>query len=227
MEKIIIEIRASEGGQDSKLLVVDLMNIYIKSAKINTFDCKIIENREGQITILLSGKGVKEYFKNESGSHRFLRVPPTEKKGRTQTSIITVAIIDPSNIFKYTLDRSQVEKHYICSSGKGGQNVNRRSTCVQLTHIPSGVQVKCQDTREQFKNEEIAWNRLEEKLKNIEVEKFNNSISSSRFDQVGNSGRSEKRRTYRIKEDIVIDHVTDKKASFKDISRGRIELLQE
>ena len=95
-----------------------------------------------------------------------------------------------------------------------------------LTH-KSGMQVKVQDTRDQKKNEEIAWIRLEEKLAQIEKEKFDKMVYKDRFDQVGNSGRSDKRRTYRIKEDIVIDHITDKKASFRDISKGKIELLQE
>lgn len=225
MEKIIIEIRASEGGLDSKLLVKDLMGIYVKSCKIKGFDCKIIENRDGFISICVSGKEVKKYFNNESGSHRFLRIPPTEKRGRTQTSIITVAIIDPTKIFEYKINREEVEKHYTRSSGPGGQNVNRRSTCVQLTHIPSGIQIKCQDTRDQKKNEEIAWIRLEEKLKIIEIEKITNSISENRFNQIGNSGRSIKKRSYRVKENLVIDHETGKTCTFKEFSKGEIDLI--
>lgn len=118
-----------------------------------------------------------------------------------------------------------MEKHYTRSSGNGGQNVNRRSTCVQLTHIPTGIQVKCQDTRERAKNEEIAWIRIEEKLKSIEIEKYNNSVSSNRFNQIGNSGRSIKKRSYRVKENIIVDHETGKTCSFKDFSKGEIDLL--
>jgi protein subunit release factor A len=81
------------------------------------------------------------------------------------------------------------------------------------------------DTREQKKNEELAWLRLEEKLKSIEEKKFNKEVYDARFEQVGDSSRSDKRRTYRVKEDSVVDHITGKKASYKDISRGRIELL--
>ena len=116
-------------------------------------------------------------------------------------------------------------RQYTCSGGKGGQNVNRRSTCCQLTHTPTGIQVKVQDSREQGKNEEIAWKRLEDKIKEIEEQKHNDKIYSDRFDQVGNSSRSVKKRSYRLKENMVIDFITDKRCSFKDFSRGRIELL--
>lgn len=152
-------------------------------------------------------------------------MPPTEKRGRTQTSIITVAIIDPNDEFKFTLNRNEVDKQYTCSSGKGGQNVNRRSTCVQLTHRPTGIQVKCQDEREQKKNEELAWQRLENKLREISEESWNKNVYQNRLNQVGTGSRSDKKRSYRIKENIVVDHETGKQCSFSDFSRGKIELL--
>lgn len=103
--------------------------------------------------------------------------------------------------------------------------MNRRSTAVQLTHLPTGIQVKCQDTRNQAKNEEIAWLRLEEKILEVERLKFESEVYRNRFDQIGLSERSDKRRTFRIKEDLVIDHITGKKTTFTNISKGRIELL--
>ncbi len=169
---------------------------------------------------------MKKFYKNEPGVHRWLRVPPTEKYNRTQTSTITVAIIDPDKKFNYKMNRNEVSRQYTCSSGKGGQNVNRRSTAVQLTHIPTGIQVKVQDTRNQAKNEEIAWVRLEEKLIKIEEDKFNIIYSQNRFDQIGSHDRSDKRRTIRIKENIVVDHITGSKCQFTDFSRGKIELLR-
>lgn len=224
-ESIVLEIRASEGGTDSKLIVEDMANIYLKSARINEFDCKILEKRDGYISVQFFGKGVKSYYGNEGGGHRFIRIPPTEKRGRTQTSIVTIAVIDPTNQFEFEFDRSEVNKKYIRSSGKGGQKVNKSSTCVQLTHVPSGIQVKCQDERDQKQNEAIAWDRLNQKLRAIEERKFNKTTYDNRFSQVGNSSRSQKRRTYRVKDDIVIDHLTNKETSYKNISRGKLELL--
>ncbi len=126
---------------------------------------------------------------------------------------------------KFNFNRNEVDKQYIRSSGSGGQNVNRRSTCVQLTHRPTGIQVKCQDERDQKKNEELAWQRLEERLKSIEEEKWNQKVYQNRLEQVGSGSRSDKKRSYRIKEDLVIDHETGKQCSFKDFSRGKLELL--
>jgi peptide chain release factor 1 len=168
---------------------------------------------------------VLKYFKNESGSHCFVRVPPTEKYNRTQTSIITVAIIDPTKVFEYTLNRNDVRRQFTRSRGKGGQNVNKVSSCCVLTHNPTGIQVRSEDSRDQAKNEKMAWERLYEKLRVIEEQKFKRNESSNRSDQVGTGGRGNKRRTYRIKDNLVIDHITDKQASFRDIQKGKIILL--
>ena len=174
----------------------------------------------------MTGNNVSKFFTNESGLHCFVRIPPTEKNDRVQTSFVTVAIMNPEKESEYILDRSVVIKKYIRSSGAGGQNVNKVASCVQLTHTPTGFQVKVQDTRDQWKNEIIAWERLTEKLKSIEDKKQYEKNKNYRNNQIGHCSRGyTKRRTYRIREDSVIDHITGKTCSWKDIIKGKIELL--
>ena len=167
---------------------------------------------------------MKKYYQNESGGHRFLRIPPTEKRGRTQTSIVTVAVTTESK-FEYNFDRSKISKSYTRGTGNGGQAINKTSSCVQLVHKESGIIIKCQDTRDRSKNEEIAWSKMLERLKSIEENKYNKVLYDNRFDQVGDSSRSVKKRTYRVKEDLAIDHETGKSCSFKEFNKGKIELI--
>ena len=225
METIVIEIRASEGGNDSKLLVNDLTDIYIKSCRNNNFSYKV-EDGESNANIWITGNKVSKYFSNEGGSHCFVRIPPTEKNDRVQTSFITVAVMNSEEKSEFKLNRNDVIKSYIRSSKKaGGQNLNKVSSCVQLTHIPTGIQVKIQDTRDQCKNEIIAWDRLTEKLKTIDDKISYDKTRNYRNDQIGEGGRGLKRRTYRLRDDLVTDHITGKTCRWRDILRGKIELL--
>ena len=122
METIKLEIRASEGGNDSKLLVKDLTDIYTKVCRTKDFIYKV-EERDGFASIWL--KGDKKIFSNESGSHCFVRIPPTEKNGRVQTSFVTVAVMNGDIKDDFKLNRNDVIKSYIRSSKKAWQNLHQ------------------------------------------------------------------------------------------------------
>lgn len=135
--------------------------------------------------------------------------------------------MNPELITDFKLNHNEIVKQYTCSKTKaGGQNLNRIHSCVVLTHIPTGIMVRSEETRTQKKNEELAYQRLYEKLKLIEDKKNYESNKDYRNNQIGNGSRGgQKRRTYRIREDIVNDHITGKSCRWKDILKGKIELL--
>lgn len=224
-EKIKLEIRAAEGGEDSKLLVGEMVDIYKKAASLNNFKVEVDHWLPGYASLWLSGDGVKKFFEKESGHHRWQRIPPTEKRGRVQTSTVTVAIIENTEI-KFQLNRNEVHRKYTRGSGNGGQNRNKVETVCVLTHIPTGIIVRCEEHRTRDKNEETAWLRLEEKLKSIYITSLDKKQRDIRFNQIGYGNRSDKKRTYRIQDGVVIDHISGKQISVRDLYKGKLDLLQ-
>lgn len=112
-------------------------------------------------------------------------------------------------------------------TGKGGQKRNKTSSSVFLKHIPTGIVTKGENNRSQTRNRNIAQELLQTKLQNIEESKLNGNITANRNSQIGNGERCDKRRTYREKDDLVIDHITNKTARLKDIWKGKINLLHK
>lgn len=224
---IQIQIKASEGGNDSKLLVEDMYNIYRKACNLNNFEIKNIQWLSSTITFTVAGDKTYEFFLQEKGSHVWIRIPPTEKKGRIQTSVITVAISKAGEDIEFEIDRSEVERWFTRGTGNGGQNRNKVETVVVLKHIPTGIMVKCQEHRTQGKNEERAWEILKAKLEKIYLKNYSDKIVSEKREQIGSGERSDKRRTYREKEDLAIDHITGKSTRLKDIWKGKISILHK
>jgi len=224
MKEIIIEIRDAEGGEDAKLLVKDMADIYLKWANNNQVESKVLESREGFVSIWLKGYDVKSVFENEVGNHRWQRVSPTERRGRVHTSSITVSVLDKSDFEKRSvnINEKDVDVKYTRGSGNGGQNRNRRETVVVLTHRPTGIVVRSESQRTQHQNEQIAWELLKSKLQVIQDSNKETSLRNKRVTQ---TDRSDKRRTYRLQDGFVIDHITNKRIDSKQILKGRIELL--
>ena len=168
-----------------------------------------------------------ELYSHEGGKHVFVRIPPTERNGRTQTSVVTVASMSETEfVVENCFNKNDVDKTYTTPQGNGGQKANKTSSVVQLIHKPTGIVVKVQDTRHRHKNEEIAWERLKEKVQSIYKDKAVNDYKNAVKEQIGNGGRSDKKRTYRVKENLVVDHITGKSARFSDVIKGKIDLLK-
>ena len=172
---------------------------------------------------IFSGPNVKNYFQNESGSHRWQRVPPTETKGRVHTSSITVAIMG-EDTYQFTLNHSEVNRIYTRGTGNGGQHKNTTNSCVVLTHIPTGISCRI-DCRNQHQNERYAFKILEKRVGDYFFSLQEKKVCKERNSQIGYGNRSDKRRTYNVKANRVTDHITGKKTNLKNILKGKIHLL--
>lgn len=226
MEKIYLEIREAEGGLDSKLLVEEMLIIYEKVFVKNNFRGKVITWKSGFIQLEINGYNVKKFFLNEIGGHRWQRIPPTEKGSRVHTSTITVALVESLSNSEIKINFQDVDRKYTRGSGNGGQNKNKVHSCVVLTHKSTGISVRI-DGRDQKRNEEEAWKILKKRLQEKSDNNFYNSNKNLRRQQIGHGLRCEKRRTYRVKDNLVIDHISNKKISLTEIYNGNIKFLHK
>jgi len=177
------------------------------------------------VVLLVSGKGAEHAFRNEGGGHRYQRIPPTERKGRVQTSTVTVAVLSVPEEHECHLDEKDLDWKTCRGSGAGGQHRNVTDSAVQLTHKPTGLMVRCESERSQFQNRATALALLRARLGEQQAGAKQASRNQDRKDQVGTGQRGDKRRTVALQRDQVHDHITDKRMSVKQYLRGELEVL--
>ena len=211
-KNIICEIRAGAGGEEAALFAGTLFRMYSMYAEKKRWKLEVLnENETGlggykEISFMITGKGVYSRLKFESGVHRVQRVPDTESSGRIHTSTATVAVLPVVEDVEIEVNPADIKMEVFRASGAGGQHINKTSSAVRLIHEPTGIVVECQTERSQFQNKDNAMRMLKSKLYNIEKEKQDNEISSTRKSQVGSGDRSEKIRTYNYPQGRITDH---------------------
>ncbi len=200
-QKAYIEIRSAAGGNEAKIWANDLLRMYLRFATKKSWQAtRIAEN-----TLLITGINVFNLLKNESGVHRVQRIPVTEKRGRIHTSTATVAVLPEIKEAEIKVNPGDCDWQFFRASTQGGQNVQKVSTAVRLTHRPTGVVVTSEQERSQEQNRNIALELLRAKLWEKEEEKKLKEIAGYRS-PIGRGMRAEKIRTYNYPQNRVTDH---------------------
>ena len=177
------------------------------------------------VVLVATGKGAAKAFHNEGGGHRWQRTPPTEKRGRTHTSTVTVAVLPLAQEHQTVIDERDLEWKTCRGSGAGGQHRNTTDSAVQLTHLPSKLSVRCEGERSQHQNKATALALLHARLHQASLVTQQDARNDHRKQQVGTAMRGDKRRTIAMQRDQVHDHITDKRMSVKAYLRGELEVL--
>lgn len=211
-KNVIVEIRGGAGGEEAALFAGSLFRMYSMYAERKGWKTEIMNENPTElggykeISFMIEGEGAYSRLKFESGVHRVQRVPETESQGRVHTSTVTVAVLPEAEEVEFTLDPADLQIDVFRSSGAGGQKVNKTSSAIRVTYLPTGMVVECQDERSQYKNKDKALKVLRSRLLEEKTAKQNAEIAGERRSQVGTGDRSERIRTYTFPQGRVSDH---------------------
>ena len=209
---VIMEIRSGAGGDEAALFAHSLFRMYSMYIQNKGWQMEILNLSETElggtkeVVFSVSGAGVYSRLKYESGVHRVQRVPETETQGRIHTSTATVAVMPQAEEVEVQLDMKDLRIDTFRSSGAGGQHINKTSSAIRVTHLPTGMVVECQNERSQFQNKDKALEVLRSRLLAQKQQDQQDAINASRQGQVGTGDRSEKIRTYNFPQDRCTDH---------------------
>ena len=209
---IIMEIRGAAGGDEASLFAGDLLRMYEKYAENQGWNVSIVDSEQTEVggykrvAIMITGSKVYSKLKYENGAHRVQRIPVTESAGRVHTSTATVAVMPEYEQVDIDLDPKDIRVDVYRSSGAGGQHINKTSSAVRMTHLPTGIVVAMQDQRSQQQNRAKAMEILKSRVYDYYESQNRDKYDAKRKNAVGTGDRSERIRTYNYPQNRVTDH---------------------
>lgn len=211
-KNIIMEIRGAAGGDEASLFAADLYNMYLHYAEKQGWKVSVIDSTETdvggfkEIALMITGDNVYSKLKFENGAHRVQRIPVTETQGRVHTSTATVGVMPEQEDVEIDLDPKDIRVDVYRSSGAGGQHVNKTSSAVRMTHLPTGIVVAMQDERSQQQNRAKAMRILKSRVYDYYQQQEQDAYDAKRKNAIGTGDRSERIRTYNYPQNRVTDH---------------------
>ena len=209
---VVLELRAGVGGEEGALFAADLLRMYLLYADKCGWQTDVVSRSDTELggvkeaVLTVEGAGVYARLKFEGGTHCVKRVPETESAGRIHTSTATVAVLPEAEETELYIAPEELRIDTFRSGGAGGQHVNKTESAIRITHLPTGTVVECQDERSQYKNKDRAMKILRSRLYARQQAECDAAQAARRRSQIGGAERSERIRTYRFHEKIVVDH---------------------
>ena len=230
---VILELRPGTGGAEAALWAGDLLEMYQRFAAAKGWRFDVLQlsgGDQGGVRLAIAnvkGLGVWQALGYDSGVHCVKRVPATEAQGRIHTSTATVAVLPEPEQVDIQIPDSDVQIHVTTAQGPGGQNVNKVATAVHMIHVPTGIEVRMQESKSQAQNRDKAWQLLRARVYDLHQREKDAERAETRSKMIGSGERSERCRTYRYKENIVVDHRVNRTFSLQQILAGHLDELVE
>ena len=216
----LVSITSGEGGVDAQDWAEMLLRMYLRWAEGRKFDVEVESTTQGteagisSVELLIKGRYAYGYLQAERGVPRLLRMSPFNSQGKRQTAFAAVDVVPMLNEGEASvdIDEKDIKMDVFRASGAGGQHVNKTSSAVRLTHVPTGVVVSCQVERSQFQNRDRAMAMLKAKLADLERSRREAELDEIRGDQqrvgFGSQIRSYVLQPYQMVKDLRSEHET-------------------
>ena len=229
----IVTLHAGAGGTESCDWASMLYRMYLRWAERNGFSTEVLDYLDGEeagikaVTFQVNGENAYGYLKSEKGVHRLVRISPFNAAGKRQTSFVSCDVMpDIEEDLDVEVNPDDLKIDTYRSSGAGGQHINKTSSAVRITHIPTGIVVQCQNERSQFQNKDKAMQMLKAKLYLLKQQENAEKISGIRG-EVKEIGWGNQIRSYVMQPyTMVKDHRTGAETGNVDnVMDGNIDLF--